>query len=176
MITLNMKNLLLYSLEQNQNYTPEQSQVQDIQLVVSMKTRLRQLLSKQAEIFEMFSIYAGFGWFIWLISPFWDVFGSSPTYKTMQIIYAHESVWGIIVLAPTLFQAWALRLDDQALRRNASLVMAGMWAFIAAMFIISNWQSTGTIMYPGLVLGNLFTLWRLTLGPQIIRRWRRDGS
>lgn len=125
--------------------------------------RLRTLLaSYDFEPAEFLVGAACLGWGIWLLNPWWDTFGGSPTFAAMAQA-APEWLWGVAMALLGAAALIGMVRDRMAWRRAAQLGLAMVWAFIAASFWQSNLPSTGSVTYPLLALVAAWSFWRMRM-------------
>lgn len=88
-----------------------------------------------------------FFWGLWILMPH-DTFPTSISYNVMASL-APEWVWGLVVMVVGAAQiATTLSTRGWKLRASANFATFVTWVFIATMFIVSNWLSTATVIYP----------------------------
>ncbi len=85
-------------------------------------------------------------WGVWLISPFWESFPTTPAFRVMAAI-APEWAWGVVMLSIGGLLIVGLRRVDYPLRRVALLIMALLWMAIWVALLMGNWRGPGTILY-----------------------------
>jgi hypothetical protein len=85
-------------------------------------------------------------WGVWLLSPFWVVFTSSPTFEFLGKILP-EDMWGLI----TLILGLAILISGWQKWKIIEIVLAFVitftWGLITVTFALSNLASTGTPIY-----------------------------
>lgn len=111
-------------------------------------TRLRALLlDYDFEFAELLTGLAALGWGAWLLAPWWDTFGSSPSFAVFAFL-GPEWAWGLLVLCLGALQLYALVRDIPNWRKTLCLLAVINWAFIATVFAVANLAATGTVIYP----------------------------
>lgn len=81
----------------------------------------------------------------WLLVPSWATFASSHTYDAMALL-APEWTWGAGILALGVVQvAGVLAKEPRRLRLGAALGATALWAFVLAMFLMSNPASLSNV-------------------------------
>lgn len=99
-------------------------------------------------------------WGLWIVSPFWSVFGHAQLFVWLARS-ASEYVWGGIAISCGLI---VLRGAMKPVYWNldiGALVSFLFWLLISILFFIADWQSTGGLsaaafcVYSGLVWVNV---------------------
>lgn len=81
-------------------------------------------------------------WGIWIINPFWSVFGTAPLYHSMAAI-AGEWFWGgIAIIAGIVISRGALKPSYTNLHLGA-FVACLHWLAIAILYFAGDWHNTG---------------------------------
>lgn len=103
-------------------------------------------------------------WGFWLVSPWWDAFGTSITFCVMALT-APRWVWGGV---PLLLAVLLLVCSVMGWRQAKRVVMLGMvffWTFVWAAFAMGNLHSTATASY--LLYSSLYAwLWYMNGGAE----------
>jgi len=104
--------------------------------------RLRRMLAYPASPFILLlaGIYS-FMWGLWVASPFWNTFPSSPIYEILSWT-GSELVWGGVQMAVGLALAFAA-FDSLRWMKWATFSGFISWFLIALSFAISDWQNAG---------------------------------
>lgn len=145
-----------------------------LEMTHSMKTSIIQhlqqrlkhlLLETDVEGMELVSILASISWGLWVITPSWDAFGSSPTFSAMASI-APELYWGIAVLWLGVSQLIALLLDMRRHRVFFNSIACMLWMGMAATFWFSNYQATASVLYPCIALAGGWASVRVIIMPK----------
>jgi hypothetical protein len=89
-------------------------------------------------------------WGAWLLLPF-DVFTSSSSFTNMGVL--PEWVWGITMTSLALCNLYTLWGNtSEYIRARLLQLSSSIWIFISAGMFLSNWKSTGPIVYLSLAL------------------------
>lgn len=106
---------------------------------------------------ELIAASFAFWWGFWVASPWWVVFGTSPTYALMGVV-APDFVWGgSLMVAGAALGYSSLRMFSAA-KQMALLFLVGYFVFVACVFGVSNIGSTAPITYLH-VAGTYAWLW-----------------
>lgn len=142
-------------------------QRQESQLHVALTAllkRLKVILVSSDFIFtEFFNGLFLLLWGAWIALPYWSVFNTTPTFSAMAGLPVHENVQGFIIMCVGLSVLWGIFTGNKRLRKASIFWSVLIWAFISAMFINANYQSTATITYPMLALSGAWAYWRITV-------------
>lgn len=90
-------------------------------------------------------------WGLWLVSPFWDAFGSTPTFAVMKML-APAWVWGWVQM---LIVAWLIGssiFEWKRIKRAVLLVMLLLQLLIWSSFLVANFAATAVPTYFGVCL------------------------
>jgi hypothetical protein len=90
-------------------------------------------------------------WGLWLISPLWATFDSTPTYRIMSA-FAGEEVWGVVLAATGIVGLASTIGGMMRVSQNLMLMSAVLWFTISGTFMASNFFSTASVVYPTLAL------------------------
>ncbi len=85
-------------------------------------------------------------WGFWVGNTWWDVFPSSPTFRTMGLV-APEWLWGTTVFVIGAGQLLALYNDSLTWRFRISGAAFFLWGGITTLFLMGNAFSTATVTY-----------------------------
>lgn len=85
-------------------------------------------------------------WGLWLLSPWWVAFSSSPTFAVMHSI-GPEEFWGALPVVLGGVLLLGLFRYSYAARRWALMGLALTWLAFWAALAIGNWKSTATPVY-----------------------------
>lgn len=86
-----------------------------------------------------------------LLNPFYDSFGSSPSYSSFRQL-APEAWWGIIGASISAIKAYAHVFRKHMLRICTASALTGYIMFIGLMFGFTNPQGTGVAIYGTMAL------------------------
>jgi hypothetical protein len=133
-----------------------------------MLQRLRHILLSSDFIFtELLNGTALFFWGLWLAIPYWAIFSTTPTFAALRRLPLPEDIQGIIIMIVGLCVILGLLLDVHQIRKASTFTAMVVWAFLSAMFINANWQSTATVIYPLMTLSAIWAYWRITVLHQL---------
>jgi hypothetical protein len=97
-----------------------------------------------------------------LLNPYTDTFVSSPSFAAMAAL-APEWVWGLALFGVGVVHLAAMIRRAYHWRRAMMFVFAVLWAFMAAMFLLSNPSGWGPVLYGILAGSSGWAYWRLSL-------------
>lgn len=100
---------------------------------------------------ELLGALWAIAWGMWVGSPWWNVFPSSPTFRVLGTV-APEWVWGMAALWVGIGQLVAVYDNRLIWRYRVSVAAFLLWTFIALLFVLANPSSTATITYGMLAL------------------------
>lgn len=143
----------------------EQRQESQLHMALTaLLERLKAILVSSDFVFtEFFNGLTLFLWGVWIASPYWDTFNSTPTFRAMAGLPLPENVQGFLIMCVGLSVLWGIVSGNRKLRKVSIFWSVLIWAFISAMFIDANYQSTATITYPMLALSGAWAYWRITV-------------
>lgn len=118
------------------------------------------LRNSDPDFAELLSGLLGFFWGLWLLNPAWDSFSSTVSFAAMAAI-APEEYWGAAIMVGGMFQMYVVLQGDFVPRMAAALGAIGTWALIASMIAVSNFAATGTVVYSGITLIQVWACWRV---------------
>lgn len=134
------------------------------QILAPLISQLKTILISSDFIFtEFFNGLCLFLWGAWVASPHWDTFNSTPTYDAMAQLPISEDGQGIIIMSVGLIVLFGTFYGQRKLRKYATFWATIIWIFISAMFIVANFFSTATVVYPMLALSGIWAYWRITV-------------
>lgn len=82
---------------------------------------------------------------IWLIIG--GMFSTCPAVYYVMENVATEEVWGIIFIAISLIQVYALFFSSLAIRRYVLLFKGALWTTLAVTLIYGDWHTPGVPIY-----------------------------
>jgi hypothetical protein len=143
-------------MQQDMNYTQTMSQ--------AIIARLRHILLSSDFIFtELLTGVALLFWGLWLAIPYWTIFSVTPTFAALRELPIPEDTQGLIIMLVGACVILGLLLDVYRIRQYSTFAAMVIWAFLSAMFINANWQSTATIIYPIMMMSAIWAYWRITI-------------
>ena len=114
---------------------------------------MRALLLEPLEVFSGLLAFTIGAWWL-LLSP--HAFQSASSYYRVMSSLMPQWAWGLVMLSLGSYK-WTALFASQATigrdrtawyhRRSASFVTSIVWAFFSAMFMMSDWRSTGTALW-----------------------------
>ncbi len=108
-------------------------------------------------------------WGLWLLSPFWDTFTSSPTFLAMAKV-APEDIWGALALALGLTVLGASCLGWKRVEIGALFGLTFGWGLVAVAYILGNNATLGIPVYTWLCFFVADT------ATQLFNQWRWSNS
>lgn len=99
-------------------------------------------------------------WGLWIISPWWSVFGAAPLYSAMASI-ANEYFWGGVAIGAGLVIVRGAVKPSYSNLHMGAFVAALHWFIIGLMYFVGDWMNTGGItamtfaVYAGLIWVNI---------------------
>ena len=101
----------------------------------------------------------GFFWGLWLVLP-WPTFASTPTFALLEYM-APELFWGYLIMALCTFKIYVLLWSrNPNLKIVPNAIMAGYWFVCFLSFVMSNWQSTASVIYFFFFLSSVWVTYR----------------
>lgn len=89
-----------------------------------------------------------------------STFGANPTaFAAMSSL--PESLWGVLIMAVGLTQAYAVARNDADTRRRAALLAVTLYAFLAVLYFMANPANLGTPTWGVHAAGNLYVLYQM---------------
>jgi hypothetical protein len=89
------------------------------------------------------SIYT-FLWGLWLVNPFWSVFGTANVYSWLQSV-ASETAWGVLALLVGAAMTYGLVKSSENSLTIGAFVGFLHWLIIGMGYFAGDWHSTGGI-------------------------------
>ena len=117
------------------------------------------LLDYDFEFSELFGGAVAFLWGFWLLLP-WSTFAASPSFAAMSEL-APEWAWGLFICSLGTTQLVGLIANRWQWRRRSTLSMCLVWVFVSVMFMIANFPSTSSVVYPLIFLSQLWAYLRM---------------
>ena len=85
-------------------------------------------------------------WGAWLVWPYWDSFGASPTFAGMER-QLPEWAWGALFIAAGLVWLTGCLIHARWLRRVGTMACVLLWFFVAWLFAVTSLPSTASPAY-----------------------------
>jgi hypothetical protein len=95
---------------------------------------------------ELIAASFAFWWGFWITSPWWVVFGTSRTYRVMELV-APDYVWGGALMLAGLVLACSSLQDVTVAKLPALLFLVAYFVFVSIVFGAANIGSTAPITY-----------------------------
>lgn len=96
-----------------------------------------------------------FLWGLWVMSPWWSVFGSSTLYARMSE-FAPEFAWGAWATVAGFIQLTAALRGNMKFLTQSLEFIAWHWFIVALTMWFGNWQNTGGLTYSVVCLYSVF--------------------
>lgn len=97
-----------------------------------------------------------------LLNPFSNTFGTAASFRAMSAL-APEWLWGVCLFTLGIVHLSVMIRGVKRWRRATMFVFACLWAFMAAMFWLSNPSGLGLVFYGILAGSSGWAYWRLSL-------------
>lgn len=98
-------------------------------------------------------------WGLWLLVPWWEVFDVSTSYDAFSVL--PENAWGLIAFLVGAAQLASVLSCRRKARRATAMVATGFWCFVVMAFVLGDFRSTATAIYPFIALANMVVFLRL---------------
>ncbi len=95
---------------------------------------------------ELLAASFAFWWGLWVWSPGWAMFQTSPTYALMSIL-APDFVWGGVLMAAGAGLGWCSLRQFSAVKQVVLLFLMGYFVFVTVIFAVSNIGATAPVTY-----------------------------
>jgi ABC-type transport system involved in cytochrome c biogenesis permease subunit len=128
-----------------------------------MRQNLRHILFESDTAFgECVMAVFLFTFGMWIVSPFWNTFGSSKSYDLMELLVSDPNlsgiIWGSILTLTGALKFIAIAGKHYRLRSIARLLSFGLWLYVTISFALTNYQSSGTALFAVMALVNAFLI------------------
>lgn len=90
-------------------------------------------------------------WGLWVGQPAWPMFDVAPAYSAFVW---PDWAWGGVAAFLGGLQLAGLYFRRWQVRRVATLASVVFWMFVWVAFVVGDYRSTATVIYPFLVAGN----------------------
>jgi hypothetical protein len=95
---------------------------------------------------ELIAASFAFWWGLWIWSPGWVVFGTSRTYRVMEMV-APDIVWGGVLMLAAVLLGWASLREISAVKLPVLLFLMAYFMFVTVIFSMANIGSTAPTTY-----------------------------
>lgn len=136
---------------------PRQQQQLHVRFVLWLKTLF---FDKDFEFTEIQNVTIKLLWGMWLLSPWWNTFANSVSFRAMSEL-ANENVWGAGVVLIAVLHLAGLVFNIHFMRKYAIFAGFLFWLFVSIMLVRTNPSGTGTIIYPILTISTMWVYLRV---------------